>query len=138
MHFSNILIAATAFFGATQAVTGTSPLSPPKPIPNPIPVPHHNKTIIAVSYDTGYDDPSRSLTTVSCSDGVNGLITKYGWQTQGDVHRFPLIGGKAPISWNSAEVRQFFPFLSLSRTPKSLLIFEIFMFIFGFWILGVS
>ena len=98
MQLSNLLIAASALFTASQAVTGNS-------TPTPTPIPNHNKTIIAVSYDTGYDDPTRSLTTVSCSDGVNGLITKYGWQTQGDVHRFPLIGGKAPISWNSAEVR---------------------------------
>jgi hypothetical protein len=33
----------------------------------------------SVSYDVGYDDPSRSLTQVSCSDGINGLMWKYGW-----------------------------------------------------------
>lgn len=29
-----------------------------------------------VSWDAGYDDASRSMTAVSCSDGANGLITK--------------------------------------------------------------
>ncbi|KAL2162872.1 hypothetical protein VTH06DRAFT_6708 [Thermothelomyces fergusii] len=56
-----------------------------------------------VSYDTGYDDASRSLTSVACSDGVNGLIWKYGWQTQGNVKGFPFIGGvQAVEGWNSA------------------------------------
>jgi hypothetical protein len=60
---------------------------------------------ISVSYDTGYDDASRSLTAVSCSDGTNGLITKYGWQNQGAVAGFPRIGGYSGIAgWNSAQV----------------------------------
>jgi hypothetical protein len=60
---------------------------------------------IAVSYDTGYDDKSRSLTAVACSDGANGLITKYGWQTQGQI-KTPYIGGYQGIAgWNSPQVR---------------------------------
>ena len=31
---------------------------------------------LSVSYDTGYDDASRSLNVVSCSDGANGLETR--------------------------------------------------------------
>ncbi|TPX09384.1 uncharacterized protein E0L32_009428 [Thyridium curvatum] len=55
-----------------------------------------------VSYDTGYDDGSRSLTAVSCSDGEHGLITRYGWQTQGQIPHFANIGGSDSIpSWNS-------------------------------------
>ncbi|KAF6843586.1 Protein SnodProt1 [Colletotrichum musicola] len=57
---------------------------------------------VSVSFDTGYDDGSRSLTSVSCSDGANGLITKYNWQTQGQVARFPYIGGADAVAgWNS-------------------------------------
>ncbi|KAA8617949.1 Cerato-platanin domain-containing protein [Pyrenophora tritici-repentis] len=57
---------------------------------------------ITVSYDTGYDDASRSLNVVSCSDGPNGLITRYGWQTQGAIKGFPHIGGYQGIpGWNS-------------------------------------
>ncbi|KAH6686972.1 EC5 protein [Plectosphaerella plurivora] len=56
----------------------------------------------SVSYDTGYDDGSRPLTSVSCSDGANGLITRYGWQNQGQVKGFPYIGGADAIAgWNS-------------------------------------
>lgn len=58
---------------------------------------------VTVSYDLGYDEPSRSLTTVSCSDGVNGLMTKHpSWKVQSDIPRFPYIGGAASIAgWNS-------------------------------------
>ncbi|EPE08632.1 epl1 protein [Ophiostoma piceae UAMH 11346] len=59
-------------------------------------------TAISLSYDQGYDDASRSLTVVSCSDGANGLISRYGWQTQGEIPRFPYIGGSETIpGWNS-------------------------------------
>ncbi|RKU41921.1 hypothetical protein DL546_001582 [Coniochaeta pulveracea] len=55
-----------------------------------------------VSYDQGYDLGDRSLSVVSCSDGPNGLITKYGWQTQKDVKKFPYIGGVEAVGgWNS-------------------------------------
>nr|AOP04241.1 EPL1 protein [Colletotrichum falcatum] len=57
---------------------------------------------VSVSYDTGYDDGSRSLTAVSCSDGPNGLMTKYKWQTQAQCARFPYIGGTDAVAgWNS-------------------------------------
>ncbi|OCK80793.1 heat-stable 19 kDa antigen precursor [Lepidopterella palustris CBS 459.81] len=57
---------------------------------------------ITVSYDKGYDDGSRSMTAVACSDGANGLITKYGWQTQGAIPVFPYIGGYQGVAgWNS-------------------------------------
>lgn len=67
---------------------------------------------IRVSYDEGYDDPSRSLTSVACSDGPNGLITTHGFQTQGQIPGFPNIGGSFEIAgWGSAQVRYFFTFL---------------------------
>ena len=60
---------------------------------------------ISVSYDTGYDDASRSLASLSCSDVANGLITKHGWNTQGNVPSFPRIGGYSGIAgWNSPQV----------------------------------
>lgn len=59
---------------------------------------------ISVSYDTGYDNAGRSLTSVACSDGTNGLITKYGWQSQGNVAGFPRIGGYVGVGgWNSPQ-----------------------------------
>ncbi|KAK4191266.1 Cerato-platanin [Podospora australis] len=55
-----------------------------------------------VSYDEGFDDASRSLNNVACSDGVNGLMWKYNWKTQGDIKNFPYIGGVEAIAgWNS-------------------------------------
>ena len=58
-------------------------------------------TAITVSYDNGYDDASRSLSLVSCSDGTNGLLTK-GFTTQGSLPKFPYIGGASTVAgWNS-------------------------------------
>lgn len=55
-----------------------------------------------LSYDPGYSQGDRSLNVVSCSDGANGLITRYGWQTQSQIPRFPYIGGSSDIAgWNS-------------------------------------
>ncbi|ATZ47741.1 Bcspl1 [Botrytis cinerea B05.10] len=59
-------------------------------------------TAITVSYDVGYDDASRSLAVVSCSDGSNGLLTK-GYTTQGSLKNFPNIGGASVVAgWNDA------------------------------------
>ncbi|OTB04649.1 hypothetical protein M426DRAFT_58085 [Hypoxylon sp. CI-4A] len=55
----------------------------------------------SVSYDTGYDDGSRSLTAVSCSDGQNGLITRYGWQTQGQIPSTYIGAADTIAGWNS-------------------------------------
>ncbi|KAI1433556.1 EC5 protein [Xylaria sp. CBS 124048] len=58
---------------------------------------------VTVAYDQGYDIAGRSLTEVACSDGPNGLITKYKWQTQGQIPRFPNIAAADVVSgWNSA------------------------------------
>ncbi|KAG6831215.1 hypothetical protein H0H92_012012 [Tricholoma furcatifolium] len=56
---------------------------------------------VTLSYDTSYDDPSRSLTTVACSDGPNGLITPTR-TTLGALPHFPNVGGTAHVpGWNS-------------------------------------
>ncbi|KAI1761121.1 Cerato-platanin [Hypoxylon sp. FL1150] len=56
---------------------------------------------ITVSYDTAYDDASRSLTTVACSTGQYGLITRYGWQTQGDIPSTYLGAADTIAGYNS-------------------------------------
>ncbi|KAI0839610.1 SnodProt1 [Hypoxylon sp. FL0890] len=56
---------------------------------------------VSVSYDTGYDDGSRSLTAVACSDGQNGLITRYGWQTQGQIPATYIGAADTIAGWNS-------------------------------------
>jgi hypothetical protein len=56
----------------------------------------------SLSYDTTYDNPSLSLTSVACSDGANGLITK-GYTTLGSLPTFPNVGGAYTVTgWNSA------------------------------------
>lgn len=56
---------------------------------------------VTLAYDTVYDNAKGSMTTVACSDGSNGLITR-GFNTFGSLKNFPNIGGASAIpSWNS-------------------------------------
>lgn len=89
------LVAALGLSSLSSAITG-EPCSSSQ---------FDSKFTHIVSYDNGYDDASRSMTVVSCSDGANGLITRYGWQTQGQIPHFAYIGGYQGIAgWNSPEV----------------------------------
>ncbi|KAI1825794.1 eliciting plant response-like protein [Xylaria intraflava] len=57
---------------------------------------------VTVAYDQGYDNAARSLSEVACSDGVNGLTSRYGWTTQGQIPHFPNIAAaEAVTGWNS-------------------------------------
>jgi hypothetical protein len=47
-----------------------------------------------------YDDPEGSMDTVACSNGENGLGTKY--KTFGSVPSYPFIGGAYDISGPSS------------------------------------
>ncbi|KAG6886462.1 hypothetical protein C0992_003845, partial [Termitomyces sp. T32_za158] len=56
---------------------------------------------VTVSYDQTYDNAGVSLTTVACSDGPNGLITR-GFSTFGSLPHFAHIGGAAAVEgWDS-------------------------------------
>lgn len=55
-----------------------------------------------VSWDSEYDQGTQSLSTVACSDGSNGLLTK-GYNLFKDLPTFPNIGGSSVVaSWNSS------------------------------------
>jgi len=57
----------------------------------------------SVRYDPVYDQKTGSLSTVACSNGPNGLLTR-GYKTFGDLPSFPYIGGAAAVTgWNSKE-----------------------------------
>lgn len=74
---------------ALSSSTLASPLEERAPIP------------VSVSYDQIYDKGATSLSTVACSDGSNGLLTK-GFTTFNSLPHFPLIGGSPTIpGWNS-------------------------------------
>jgi hypothetical protein len=49
-----------------------------------------------VSWDIAYDNSAASLSTVACSDGQNGLITR-GFTTLGSLPQFPHIGAAAVV-----------------------------------------
>ncbi|TFY80993.1 hypothetical protein EWM64_g3012 [Hericium alpestre] len=56
---------------------------------------------VSVRYDQTYDNAGQSLSTVACSDGPNGLLTK-GFTTFGSLPSFPNIGAaQAVAAWNS-------------------------------------
>ncbi|THU97709.1 SnodProt1 [Dendrothele bispora CBS 962.96] len=58
---------------------------------------------VNVFFDPVYNNPNGSLTTVACSNGSNGLITRFGFQNFSDVPTFPNIGGADVIQgFNSA------------------------------------
>ncbi|THH09642.1 hypothetical protein EW145_g1871 [Phellinidium pouzarii] len=55
-----------------------------------------------VTYNQVYDNANQSLSTVACSNGANGLLTK-NFTTFGSLPTFPFIGGASAIaSWDSA------------------------------------
>lgn len=56
---------------------------------------------VSLGYDQVYDSPTRSLSTVACSDGSNGMLTR-GYTNFSSLPHFPFIGAISAISWNSA------------------------------------
>lgn len=56
---------------------------------------------VTLAYDTTYDAAQGSLSTVACSDGPNGLLTR-GFTTFGSLPSFPHIGAAVAVEgWNS-------------------------------------
>ena len=49
-----------------------------------------------VSFDNIYDNSSGSLATVACSDGPNGLLSRF--PTFGSLPSFPNIGGAQAVA----------------------------------------
>ncbi|KAG6380219.1 Cerato-platanin [Boletus reticuloceps] len=54
---------------------------------------------VRVTYDNTYDNPKWPLSGTACSNGVNGLETKY--PTLGNIPNFPFVGGIPGLTWNS-------------------------------------
>ncbi|KAG9226605.1 hypothetical protein CCMSSC00406_0006170 [Pleurotus cornucopiae] len=52
-----------------------------------------------VRWDDTYGNPSGSMSSVSCSDGANGLASRF--PTFGKVPSFPHVGAVPGASWNS-------------------------------------
>ena len=56
---------------------------------------------LTAGYDTAYDDANRPLSSVACSDGPNGLLTR-NFTTLGSLHNYPYVGGAPSVTgWNS-------------------------------------
>ncbi|ESK92202.1 epl1 protein [Moniliophthora roreri MCA 2997] len=58
---------------------------------------------VNLAWDNAYNDPAGSLNAVACSDGENGLETRFNFATFGDIPTFPFVGGAPNIpGWNSS------------------------------------
>ncbi|KAJ7052609.1 immunomodulatory protein [Mycena amicta] len=51
----------------------------------------------SVAYDQTYDNGSNSMDIVACSNGANGLITRFGFETFSDIPNFPFIGAAGAV-----------------------------------------
>lgn len=124
---SFILLILTPYQKPTITTKPTNP-NPPKETMHPITLlvsllPLSLATTL--SYDPGYSDRTRSLNVVSCSDGANGLITRYGWTTQGQIPRFPYIGGSSDVAgWNSPSCGQCYQ-VEYARTGKKVFVLAV-------------
>jgi hypothetical protein len=80
---STLLVAAT-----TSASPATSPPA------------NTQGTDVSVTFDTAYDNPSLLLSTVACSNGEHGLVTK-GFSTVGSLPTRFVGGAPTVAGWNS-------------------------------------
>ncbi|KXG49514.1 Cerato-platanin [Penicillium griseofulvum] len=76
---------------------------------------------VSISYDPKYDIGTSSLNTVSCSNGIYGLITQ-GYTDFASLPTFPNIGGAITIpGWNSPNCGKCYTLhYSNGRTDKSI------------------
>jgi hypothetical protein len=54
---------------------------------------------LRTTYDGTYDNSQGSLNSVACSNGNNGLVSRF--PTFGDIPSFPNIGGAFDVVWDS-------------------------------------
>ena len=54
---------------------------------------------LRATYDATFDNKAGSLNSVACSNGPNGLVSRF--PTFGDIPNFPFIGGAFDVVWNS-------------------------------------
>lgn len=67
----------------------------------PTALPADGGITVDVAYDNVYDNKEQSTSTLACSNGNNGLLTK-GYSTIGALPTFPNVGGAPTIEgWNS-------------------------------------
>ena len=93
--FAFLALSPSALAVPVESAPAAPPASPSAPA---APAPAQTT---AISYDPKYDQGTSSLTTVSCSDGVNGLISK-GYSDFKSLPGFPLIGGAPTVEgWDS-------------------------------------
>ena len=109
----------TPYYSSQPYYTSSSYYPPPKETyppttspypPNPPSKPDHGKpdnnnpepstpSPLRTTYDATFDNKAGSLNSVACSNGPNGLASRF--PTFGDIPNFPFIGGAFDVAWNS-------------------------------------
>ncbi|KAJ3040768.1 hypothetical protein HDV00_010525 [Rhizophlyctis rosea] len=85
------------------SLDGTPPAPPSTPPTVIQSTSNTSSTTTTVGYDTTYDNPNLSTTSIACSDGKNGLSTK-GYKTLGSIPKFPNVAAAFTIEgWNSPQ-----------------------------------
>ncbi|KAF9009507.1 Cerato-platanin-domain-containing protein [Cyathus striatus] len=68
--------------------------------------PERRAVSTSATWSSYYTDASTSLGPVACSNGNNGLTTRFGYTTMGDVPSFPYVAA-GPVNlgfgWNSSQ-----------------------------------
>ncbi|KAF8506828.1 Cerato-platanin-domain-containing protein [Russula emetica] len=78
----------------------SKPCPPPSnPSKGPSPPTTSTPATLRATYDTFYDNKSGLMNNVACSNGANGLSSRF--PTFGDVPSFPFLGGAFDVVWNS-------------------------------------
>jgi len=109
----------TPYYSSQPYYTSSSYYPPPKETyppttspypPSPPSKPDHGKpdnnnpepntpSPLRATYDATFDNKAGSLNSVACSNGPNGLASRF--PTFGDIPNFPFIGGAFDVTWNS-------------------------------------
>ena len=85
-------------------------------------------TTDSVVFDQVFDNPDRPMTSVACSDGKNGLITRKGWRTLGNAPKSVYVGGAPAVAgWNSPNCGTCWQltYTDAKKAPKSITVLAV-------------
>ena len=100
---------SSSYYSPVKETSGYLPSTSPYPS-NPPSKPDHGKpdnknpepntpSPLRATYNATFDNKAGSLNSVACSDGPNGLASRF--LTFGDIPNFPFVGGAFDVEWNS-------------------------------------
>jgi hypothetical protein len=106
MQFSTLFLSAAALLPIAFAA------------PSPVPAAGPTFGTADIKIGEAYDNAGLSMLSTSCSDGENGLSTK--WATVGAVPNYPFVGAGPMIQWNSPQCGNCFSITYQGKTTKTI------------------